>query len=106
MLTSSANKVVLTHNRVSVGRQPPDAGPFEIEGDCRRLGNGTERLGDIGLVAPGKLEERLLSTPCHRAVALIGRSHMGLGLRCPHSDPPGTSSSALEPSHSSNIVRR
>src|SRR5262245_34295834 len=83
--TLGANEVVLTHDRASVGEQPPNAGPFDVEGDRRRLGDSAERLGHIGLVALGQLEEHLLSTASGRAVALIGPAHVSLGLRCPSS---------------------
>jgi hypothetical protein len=63
--TSAANKVVLTHDRGSVGQQPPDAGPFDIEGNRGRLGDGAGRLGHIGFVALSQLEEHLLSTFHH-----------------------------------------
>ena len=40
----------------------PDAGPLDAPRDRSRLGDGAERLGYIGLVALGQLEEHLLST--------------------------------------------
>jgi hypothetical protein len=51
------------------GRQSPDARPFDIEGNRRRLDDGAERFGHIGLVPLGQLEEHLLSTASDHAVA-------------------------------------
>src|SRR6185369_1426270 len=60
--TFGADKAVFTHDRGAVGQQPPDAGPFDVEGDGRRFGDGAERLGYIRLVALGQIEEHLLPT--------------------------------------------
>jgi hypothetical protein len=86
--TSAANKVVLTHDRGSVGQQPPDAGPFDIEGN--RLGDGAGRLGHIGFVALSQLEEHLrLTTNASELQSVVIAIEFGLMAEQPLFAHPG-----------------